>query len=68
MHGERTEDLPFYINQIAEHGKRVLELGCGTGRLTIPLALQGFDVTGIDIEEKHAGACPREGCAKGSEH
>lgn len=27
----------------------VLELGCGTGRVTIPLAQQGFDMTGLDI-------------------
>jgi SAM-dependent methyltransferase len=26
----------------------VLELGCGTGRLTKPLAAMGFDVTGLD--------------------
>ena len=27
----------------------VLELGCGTGRVTIPLAQQGIDMTGLDI-------------------
>ncbi len=51
IYGKWTDDLPFYISQIGEHRKRVLELACGTGRLTIPLALQGLDLTGIDIEE-----------------
>lgn len=31
--------------------KRVLDLGCGTGRHTIFLAQQGFRVTGIDVSE-----------------
>jgi len=28
---------------------KVLEIGCGNGRICIPLAKKGFDVTGIDI-------------------
>jgi len=27
----------------------VLELGCGTGRITIPLAENGIDITGLDV-------------------
>src|SRR4051812_27986040 len=41
-------DLPFYRRQVAAYGGPVLELACGTGRLTIPLALDGADITGID--------------------
>lgn len=51
IHSRRTGDIAFYISQMTGNGKRVLELGCGTGRLTIPLALAEFDVTGIDISE-----------------
>lgn len=35
-----------------KHGlnpRTILELGCGTGSLTIPLGLQGYSVTGVDI-------------------
>ncbi|SDM87038.1 Methyltransferase domain-containing protein [Paenibacillus sp. yr247] len=29
----------------------VVDLGCGTGNLTIPLALEGYQMTGIDLSE-----------------
>jgi SAM-dependent methyltransferase len=41
-------DLPFYQRRIAAYGGPVLELACGTGRLTVPLAAAGADITGID--------------------
>lgn len=35
----------------AKHGepKSIIDLGCGTGSLAIPLAKQGFKVTGVDL-------------------
>lgn len=32
-------------------GGRVLDLGCGSGRVTAPLAEHGFDVVGVDVSE-----------------
>lgn len=43
------EMLAFYQRQIARFGEPVLELACGSGRLLIPLAQAGRDVTGLDI-------------------
>jgi SAM-dependent methyltransferase len=43
--------LDFYQRQIARHGEPVLELACGSGRLTIPLAEAGVNITGLDISE-----------------
>jgi SAM-dependent methyltransferase len=43
-----TEDLEFWIELAEEHGSPVLELGCGTGRVLLPLAQRGFAVTGVD--------------------
>jgi SAM-dependent methyltransferase len=41
-------DIPFYL----EYAKgEVLELGCGTGRASIPLAETGYKVTGIDLSD-----------------
>ncbi|MBE2939460.1 class I SAM-dependent DNA methyltransferase [Anoxybacillus flavithermus] len=34
------------------NGKRLLDLGCGTGELAIRLAEKGFDVTGVDLSEQ----------------
>lgn len=31
--------------------ERVVDLGCGTGNISLPLAAQGYEVTGIDLSE-----------------
>ena len=42
-------ELEFYLNAIDRVGGSVLELGVGTGRLAIPAAAMGHDVTGVDL-------------------
>ncbi len=49
---ERTVDIPFYKDQVKKYGDPVLELGCGTGRITIPIAEDGYDIIGLDISKK----------------
>ncbi|MCK4632914.1 MAG: class I SAM-dependent methyltransferase [candidate division Zixibacteria bacterium] len=44
-----VEDVPFYLEQAGKFGGPVLELACGTGRITIPLAEKGFEIVGIDL-------------------
>jgi SAM-dependent methyltransferase len=40
------------IQQLALRcGSPILELGCGTGRLLVPLAAAGYEVTGVDVSE-----------------
>jgi SAM-dependent methyltransferase len=41
-------DIPFYLEQAVATGGPVLELGCGTGRLAIPLARAGLEVWALD--------------------
>jgi SAM-dependent methyltransferase len=63
----------FYRDVIREQGGPVLELACGTGRLTIPFALDGVDITGMDLapamlrvaREKAAAAGARVGFVAG---
>ena len=40
--------VEFWLSQANIHGGPVLELGCGTGKLAIPLAEAGFSVAGLD--------------------
>jgi SAM-dependent methyltransferase len=42
-------DIPFYLKQAKLACGPVLELACGTGRLTLPLARAGADITGLDL-------------------
>lgn len=51
--GQDVRDLSFWLELVRrERPRRVLELGCGTGRLTLPLARrgarEGFRVTGLE--------------------
>lgn len=48
---EFVEDISFYITQAETFGEPILELACGTGRITIPIAEKGFDITGIDVSD-----------------
>ena len=43
------DDWYFYTRWLPENkDARILELCCGTGRLTLPIAKEGYDITGID--------------------
>ena len=45
----RTADLAFWLALAEETGGPVLELACGTARVTIPLARAGHEITGLDM-------------------
>jgi SAM-dependent methyltransferase len=47
----KQDDVPFLLATAKETGGPVLELACGTGRVLLPLARAGFDVTGIDLSQ-----------------
>ena len=49
---QRTHDVAFYCNAARKYGDPVLELGCGTGRITLAIAEAGYRVMGLDISEK----------------
>ncbi len=48
-YGDEMDDLALYVGFAERMGGPVLELACGTGRLLIPLAKAGYEMTGVDI-------------------
>lgn len=45
----RPQDIAFFVAYSRQAGGRTLELGCGTGRVLIPTAVAGCQITGLDI-------------------
>jgi len=43
-----NEDISFFISMAREIGGPLIEVGCGTGRLSIPLARSGMEVVAVD--------------------
>jgi ubiquinone/menaquinone biosynthesis C-methylase UbiE len=45
-------DIPFYLDYASKIQGNILELACGTGRVTIPLAEAGHEVWGLELSGK----------------
>jgi SAM-dependent methyltransferase len=41
-------DAPFYLDLARKYGGPVLEIGCGTGRVLLPIAREGIEIHGVD--------------------
>ena len=49
FYGARDDDQPMYRDFALAADGPLLELGCGTGRLLVPLAIEGHSITGLDV-------------------
>jgi SAM-dependent methyltransferase len=45
-------DVPFWLSLAEREGGPIVEWGAGTGRLAVPLAGAGFEVTGVELSER----------------
>ena len=52
-------DIPFWVEMAQASGGPVLEIGCGTGRVLIPIARAGIDITGMDLSPFMLAVCRR---------
>jgi SAM-dependent methyltransferase len=61
--GDRADDaqLAFYRRLAEAHGGDCLELGCGTGRITVPLAEAGVRMAGVDASPPMLDVARRKG-------
>lgn len=64
-----TEDLGFFTQYALQMDPRrrlpLLELGCGTGRVSLALVEAGFDVVGVDASEGMLEVCREAAEARG---
>jgi len=64
--GERgTRELDFLQTLIVRVGQPALDLGCGAGRLLVPLRQAGIEVDGVDISQDMLAVCKAKLEAKG---
>jgi SAM-dependent methyltransferase len=50
-------DLDFYLDYARSAEGKILELGCGTGRLLIPIAAAGHEIVGLDLSAYMLAKC-----------
>jgi SAM-dependent methyltransferase len=52
-----TEDVSYYVELAREAGGPVVELGVGTGRIAVPVAVEGIRVIGVDSSRGMLDVC-----------
>lgn len=58
-------ELPLLTKWASEKPGRIIDLACGTGRVTIPLAEEGFQVVGVDVHKGMLEAAQRKSASAG---
>jgi SAM-dependent methyltransferase len=55
-----------FCEQVFEKPGRLIDLGCGTGRLCVHLAQKGFDCVGVDLSDEMLAKAKQNGDAAGA--
>ena len=64
---QMTEDIDFYVRRALEISGPIVELGAGTGRVSIPIAEAGRDVIAVDASSAMIELGRRKAAAAGVE-
>jgi len=59
-------EVPFYVDLARQQAGSVLELACGTGQLTVPIALEGFPTVGLDSSNSMLDVAKKRASAAGA--
>lgn len=59
------KEAPYFQRMIESYGQPALDLGCGSGRLLIPLLRAGLDVDGCDYSADMLAQCAARAKAEG---
>ena len=62
-----TEDIGFYVEEALAADGPVVELACGTGRISVPLAKAGIRVIGVDASARMLEVAREYAAAEGVE-
>ena len=54
---QNRADVGFFVEAATQAGGAVLEVGCGTGRVLIPTARAGVEITGLDLSPHMLAVC-----------
>ena len=54
---KQREDIEFWVEMARESGGPILEIGCGTGRILLPIARAGIEITGLDLSPAMLSIC-----------
>lgn len=60
-----SQELPLLVEFLKENPGTALEVGCGSGRLLLPLREQGFEVEGLELSQEMLELCRQK---PGGEH
>jgi SAM-dependent methyltransferase len=62
-----ASQVSFFQREIERFGQPALDLGCGVGRLLLPLLSAGLDIDGCDISSDMLSHCHQQAAALGLE-